>query len=767
MKTLRFIGLLALLLCLVACSKGNESEEPTPSPTPTPTPSAPTITIDNSIITNGLSFTDGASDKSITFTTDADWTLSVAETRAVEWCTSSATSGVKGTATVTFSVTENTGYDNRKAAVTIKAGSTSKTFTISQKQKDALLITTDKYELEQVGGEIEVEVKANIDYQIEIAEEAKSWISENTTRALTAKKHAFTIAPSEEYEKREGEIYVKSGDKQETVKVYQSGGAILLLSQNEYVVSDAGETITVDIKSNFEYGVQLPDVDWISEVTDTRAASSHTLKYDIAPNETYDNRTAEIIFFDKNSDLKEIVKIEQKQHDALLITTSKYELNQVGGEIEVEIKTNIDYQIEVAEDAKSWISENTTRALTDKKHLFSIAKNEGTKERIGEIHVKSDKKQEIIKIYQSINYRTILAYVVADNSLNYFFESDFNEMLVGIQNVDTDINNMIIYVDDNKMPKLYRIYKNKNGTIKKDIIHEYNEQISTTPEVMKEVCEKVFADYPAQSYGLIYWSHGEGWKPMPQTSSTRWVGQDKSGEMTDYTNIDELKNVLESSVPHLDFLLYDACFMMSIEASYALRDEVDYIIASPTEIPGPGAPYNTIIPIMFKEGNTAVDIANAYFNAYNQQYNDGVENSDSHWSAGVSISVLKTSALSTLAHATNQAIRQATNIDINTLKTKIFDYDKRPPYSSSKVGYYDMVQLIKNICLETNFLTWKSAFDDAMVYYQTTPMNYSSYSGLFSMNGTYGLTHFLPGSNQSLNESYATTEWYSAALLFQ
>ena len=73
---------------------------------------------------------------------------------------------------------------------------------------------------------------------------------------------------------------------------------------------------------------------------------------------------------------------------------------------------------------------------------------------------------------------------------------------------------MIIYVDDNKMPKLYRIYKNKNGTIKKDIIHEYNEQISTTPEVMKEVCEKVFADYPAQSYGLIYWSHGEGWKPI-------------------------------------------------------------------------------------------------------------------------------------------------------------------------------------------------------------------------------------------------------------
>ncbi|WP_303330919.1 BACON domain-containing protein, partial [Bacteroides acidifaciens] len=129
---------------------------------------------------------------------------------------------------------------------------------------------------------IEIEVKANIDYEMEIAESAKDWITEAKTRALTTYKHALTIATNEEVEKREGEIYFKSGDKVETVKIYQEGAeAIIVLSQKEYIVSDTGETISVDIRSNIEYSVQMPDVDWITDEPNTRGMSSHTLRYTI------------------------------------------------------------------------------------------------------------------------------------------------------------------------------------------------------------------------------------------------------------------------------------------------------------------------------------------------------------------------------------------------------------------------------------------------------------------------------------------------------
>ena len=315
MKTFRFLGfaLVAILLCLSACSKGDDDPI---SPTPKPEVNNPTITLDSSIQASGLSFDTSASEKSISFTTTSDWTLSIAETRSgTEWCTASPTSGGKGTANVKFTTTENTEPDDRSVAVTIKAGATSKTFTVTQKGKDALLVTTKKYELPKEGGEIEIEVKANVDYQMTIAESAKEWITEATGRALTIHKHILKIAPSEEAVKREGEITFKSGDMVETVKVYQAGEAVLLLSKNEFTVSDAGETISVDLQSNVEYGVQMPDVDWIQAEEASRAMSSHTLKYIVKANESSEVRSAEIIFYDKNSDLKNTLKVIQNQKE--------------------------------------------------------------------------------------------------------------------------------------------------------------------------------------------------------------------------------------------------------------------------------------------------------------------------------------------------------------------------------------------------------------------------------------------------------------------
>ena len=297
----KVLFLFAMLTCIFASCSDGGSEDPI-NPTPKPDDVKYEITIDASIISNGLSFDTKAGEGSISFTTNADWTLTVASTTSgATWCKASATSGTKGSATVKFTVEENTGYEDRSVSVTIKAGTASKTFTITQKAVDALLVTTGTYEVMQEGGTIEVEVKANIDYSMEISETAKGWISEASSRALKTYKHTFNIASNEEADNREGEITFKSGDKVETVKVYQAGGAIIMLTQDEYIVSDAGEMITVEIKSNIEFGVQMPDVDWIVDEASSRGMSSHTLNYYIEPNEGYDSRSAEIIFFDKNS----------------------------------------------------------------------------------------------------------------------------------------------------------------------------------------------------------------------------------------------------------------------------------------------------------------------------------------------------------------------------------------------------------------------------------------------------------------------------------
>ena len=404
MKTSRLLGfaLWASSFGLLGCGEIENPIEPTPDPTPEEVKSE--ITIDADIITNGLSFSSENGEKSISFTTNEEWTLSIAATQSGEtWCTASATSGAKGQANVKFRVTENASYDDRSVSVSIKSGTASKTFSITQKHADALLLTTNKYELSQVGGTIDIEVKANIDYEMEICENAKEWITEIETRSLTSSKHTLNIAINEDFEKREGEIYFRSGDKVEIVKIYQAGGAIILLDKNEYVVSSTGDTISVDIRSNIEFGVQMPDVDWVTDMPSTRSMSSHTLKYIITPNEEYESRTAEIIFFDINGQLKDTLKVVQTQKDAIVISQKAYEVAAEGGTIEVRLCSNIEFDITMPQ--ADWIEMVETRALQQHTIYFKVIENPGMSNRTANIVItnKDNTMSDTISITQ-LNY---------------------------------------------------------------------------------------------------------------------------------------------------------------------------------------------------------------------------------------------------------------------------------------------------------------------------------------------------------------------------
>lgn len=74
---------------------------------------------------------------------------------------------------------------------------------------------------------------------------------------LSKTTSAFSVASSDEYDKREGEIYFKYNDISDTLKVYQSGGAILVLTQSSYNIDGNTTSINVQLKSNIDYGVSI------------------------------------------------------------------------------------------------------------------------------------------------------------------------------------------------------------------------------------------------------------------------------------------------------------------------------------------------------------------------------------------------------------------------------------------------------------------------------------------------------------------------------
>jgi hypothetical protein len=367
------------MLCVVFASCSSDDEV------------IPKITVPNgteNYFSKSMDFDSPASEKNLTFTTNVPWTISVSETRnGISWLSVSPTNGDAGTHTVTIKAVENTTFDDRNAVISVAAGDSIQKVFVNQKQKDALTLTADRFEVPVTGGTIDIEVKANVDYQAIIPNEYKGWIHKknNATRGLSTSKLSFSIDESKEYDKREGKIRIKSAEKEETVTIYQTGGGILTLTQNEYSISNSAQELSIEINSNFEYSVELPAVDWIKENTsNTRGMSTHTLRLKIEENAGYDGRSAKVRIYDKNSLLSEEVIINQGQKDALIINKKQFEFDENGGEFSVEVNSNVNYQIGFNCD---WITETTTatRGLKASNHTFSVSAITDNSDREGTI----------------------------------------------------------------------------------------------------------------------------------------------------------------------------------------------------------------------------------------------------------------------------------------------------------------------------------------------------------------------------------------------
>lgn len=414
-KTSILFILLPLCIFFTACSKENDNA---------PKQSENIIDFEQ----GNMNFTEGAGEQTFSFTTNTAWVVSLASTRngGAPWCTVAPTSGNAGSHTIKVTTTPNETYDDRSVTVTLKAGAEVKSFVVSQKQKDALLLTNDKFEVDQAGGTVTVEVKSNVSYTATIGEECKDWIKEsNSTRALSTTTKSYTVAMNEDGKKREGSIIFSDGSLTETVHIYQAGGSIILLSQNDCHVSASGEEITVELRSNCDYEVVMPSVDWIKE-TMTRGMSSHTLHYTVAPNDSYDGRKAEIIYRDKSdSSIADTLTVMQAQKDAIIISEKEVKVGSEGGTVEVKIDANVDFEMQLPD--VEWISEASTRGLSTHKKYLKIAENTDETLRTAEVVFKNTTSgiEETLTVSQSAKGKRVKVHVEKPGTLSdYIAESE-------------------------------------------------------------------------------------------------------------------------------------------------------------------------------------------------------------------------------------------------------------------------------------------------------------------------------------------------------
>lgn len=173
---------------------------------------------------------------------------------------------------------------------------------------------------------------------------------------------------------------------------------------------------------------------------------------------------------------------------------------------------------------------------------------------------------------------------------------------------------------------------------KRKLLRTYASPNLTTSQGIASIIEDAKSFAPARRYAMTIGCHGSGWLPVgaldiyPANSALSFSSQKLACPITRYfggysiewqTDVSALVEALESTSTHLDFLLFDVCYMGCIEVAYELRHVADITVLSPTEIMGIGMPYNTLGTLLLQDNinwQLFCDRYHLFFSTYTHPY---------------------------------------------------------------------------------------------------------------------------------------------------
>lgn len=283
----------------------------------------------NSILSSTSLTLVGMESGSITVHASADWTASITGTIDSSWITMDRSSGSKGDSQIKFQANaENLNIGDRNVLVKFDMGGDVFFATVTQKQTDAILKDPDKLELSNGAQSFSISLQHNIDYSVSVD---CDWIERVETKALNISKETFNVQANSKTTSREGTITFTGNGVTETVIIFQSecdqlafidGKPIVgtgdqgLANARLYQVGEEGGVQTVELKSNIEYDITWPDVDWLIPADNSSnakvcAVRNDVLVFEVAPNKSLNQRICYIIVKDHNSDLSATLSVVQ------------------------------------------------------------------------------------------------------------------------------------------------------------------------------------------------------------------------------------------------------------------------------------------------------------------------------------------------------------------------------------------------------------------------------------------------------------------------
>ncbi len=359
--------------------------------------------------------------------------------------------------------------------------------------------------------------------------------------------------------------------------------------------------------------------------------------------------------------------------------------------------------------------------------------------------------------------KVVIAYIMAENSLSNLSLLDIREMETGSGDIPEDCR-LITFIDNAGSPRIYEFSKWGKRTLW-DFDTDF---CSTDSAQMETLLSSIIQMYPAADYGLVLWSHGSGWIPQHTDFQTarrgkqRTIGIDNNKNNLSNTgkemNIITLKHVLEHH-PKMEFIYFDACYMQGIETAYELKDVTDYLIGSPAETPGHGAPYDKIMSDFFKRPLQPETLINKVYESYLH-------------AGGILLSAVRCSELENLATATRPHIRELFAGKAEPGTSGVQAYAAYCSQTLYRPEFFDMNGFLFNHLDAETYETWKTQFDKTVIARAATPYWTSSISPYYftpkltDKEHYGGLSWFVPAEKydpQGWNNDFRETAWYFEA----
>lgn len=257
--------------------------------------------------------------------------------------------------------------------------------------------------------------------------------------------------------------------------------------------------------------------------------------------------------------------------------------------------------------------------------------------------------------------QTVFMFFPWSNSLLSDFRRTVEDMQTVVAERSMKDERIMVFMATSEREAVLFELKKQNGRCLTDTLRHYSDRPFTSRQWLTSLFSEVMTLAPASRYGMVVGCHGLAWVPVQgQRNARKRLGSqerideednlykeerlDKEGEPYDLMHFEvqgpvttrfiggtypetqiettDLADAMADAGFHTEYILFDACYMSSVEVAYELKDVTHYLIASPTEVLSYGFPYITMGKHLLGTPNYKgiADSFISFYSSYNLPY---------------------------------------------------------------------------------------------------------------------------------------------------